>query len=185
LTGIVTGSASADFETKDGYAVGTALGRYWNSNLRSELEFAFRNNSLETVTASATGLGSITADLDGKVNSYSGMYNLYYDLGSIGQTPLRPYVGGGAGFAFLNFDVRSPALPGVALDINSSSFAYQGMVGLAYQMTDRINLFSEYRVFGFTGFDAALTVPAAPLAATLNFDGYTHNIFVGARISVR
>lgn len=176
------GTASLETQTNDGYAVGAALGRYMNFNLRSELEFAYRNNSFANATLTS-GFGSFASNLDGKINAFSGMYNLYYDFGSIGSMGLQPYVGAGAGFAFINTDIRPTGIP-VALTTESSTFAYQGMAGVAFQLSNNIDLFTEYRIFGLDDFKATITGPGGGSAA-LKFNGLNHNIFVGARLSIR
>ena len=196
VSGDATGGASLDLQTKDGLAIGAALGRYLNEKSRSEMEFAYRNNSLGSAAVGADlntpnpilpgGQGNVSAalqpNLDGRVQVYSGMYNLYHDFGSRCQT-IRPYVGAGVGFAFINADVHSPALPGISIDVERSSFAYQGMAGIAYQWSNRIDLFAEYRVLGIDEFEATIAGPAA--AASLDFGGMTHNVFMGARIAIR
>ena len=179
------GEASFDFQTNDGYALGTAIGRRLGNGLRSEVEFAYRNNTIGSITAAAPGLGTVGFDLDGSVNSYAGMYNLYLDLGRRKCKRVNPYIGGGIGFAFTDADVAFDVFgQPVELDTETSSFAYQGIAGISYKLKSHVELFSEYRVFGTDEEQISVTLPGLG-SGSADFGGMSHNVFFGARIALR
>ena len=179
------GEAFFDFQTNDGYALGTAIGRRLDNGLRREFEFTYRNNTIGSVTAAVPDLGSIGFDLGGSVNSYAGMYNLYYDITRWQSSRLTPYIGGGIGFAFTDTNVAFDVFgQPVEIDTETSSFAYQGIAGISYKLKSQVELFSEYRVFGIDEEQLAVTLPGLG-SGSVDFGGMSHNVFFGARIALR
>lgn len=167
-----TAPASLTFE--DGFLLGGALGRKFGSALRGEVEFAFRNNSAETWNLT----GATTLPNAGDADFYSIMFNSILDLGTYRNW--TPYIGGGIGIGFI--DYNGVAIVGPAsVSIQDEVFSYQGMVGFSRSINSRINLFSEYRYFGFNSADVEVAgVPAAGLTA-----GSTdaENVLFGLRMS--
>ncbi|AWK89084.1 OmpA family protein [Azospirillum thermophilum] len=103
--------------------------------LRAELEFAWRwRNSVKETQSSNPALNG----LSGKTSSIAFMGNALYDFNT--GTPVTPYIGLGAGIA----QVRQH-LNGVS--DKDWVFAYQGIVGAAYSMTDNLALTIDYRYF--------------------------------------
>ena len=119
-----------------GWAAGGVIG-YDFIGPRVELEGMFRqNNANVNFTAGGTGFGGFGVN----IQQTSVMANVLYDFA---QGSFTPYIGAGAGVAFINasaFGVPS----------NTPQFAYQGMLGLAYRIDSnwRVNL--EGRYFGTT-----------------------------------
>lgn len=102
---------------------------------RAELEFAWRWNNKIKDTSSSTG--SLNG-LGGKSRSIAIMGNGLYDIDT--GTAFTPYVGVGAGLAQVH------------LDLNGTSdkdwvFAYQGIAGVAYNVTSNLALTVDYRYF--------------------------------------
>ena len=89
------------------------------------------------------------------------MLNAYWDFTSVGPRCLTPYVGIGIGFAFADADFSLNNSQIIEDNGSDSSFAYQYMVGVNYNMYQTVNLFVEYRRFmtndlsieGVTGFE--------------------------------
>jgi opacity protein-like surface antigen len=96
---------------------------------------------------------------------------------------LTPYIGAGAGFAFIDASIQPVGVP-ATIDLQTSSFAYQFIAGAAMPISQRAQLFAEYRFFG-TG-DFSLNAAAQGLGS-LAADGdlTTHNVFAGLRINLR
>lgn len=140
-----------------GYA--TAMG------LRAELEFAWRwRNGIdgtESATPALQGLG-------GKTSSIAFMGNALYDVNT--GTAFTPYIGLGAGVA----QVRQ--------SLNGASdkdwvFAYQGIVGASYAVTDNVAVTLDYRYF-------ATLDPEFDLGpATSKGEYHNHTILAGLRYS--
>ncbi len=181
VAGGAGGTGSIDFEMNDGWSFGGAIGRRVRPNVRVEGEFAYRNTTFDHVSGSgAAAVIGQQIPLDGKTNLYSGMLNIAYDFTCFRR--FTPYVGVGAGVVWVNADVVEPTTP-LALNLEYSTFAYQGIVGISSCISDRVDLFGEYRIFGTDTSRIGFAGLGTSLAADL--DIVTHNFFVGARIKMR
>jgi opacity protein-like surface antigen len=117
-----------------GYSFGGMIG-YDFVGPRIALEGLYNNNKS---IVSGGNLGSYGATKD----EIAVMANLYYDFNAGGTWV--PYIGAGAGVAF-------DKMSALNLQDNTTNFAYQGIVGIGYNIdpTWRVNL--EGRYFGTTG----------------------------------
>jgi OOP family OmpA-OmpF porin len=116
-----------------GFVAGGVVG-YDFVGPRLELEGSYRKTTGSGIVAFPAGF----ANVNGQINEVSAMLNGFYDF-TPGAT-ISPYVGAGAGIAFVD-----PSLsPGCTLC--STQFAYQGIVGVSYNVTQslRINLDGRY-----------------------------------------
>lgn len=96
------------------------------SNMRAELEFGYRTNSIDTVQ-----LGNAAATTSGgKAQVLSYMGNVYYDFNNTSR--VTPYIGAGAGVADVSLD--NQGVLGLT-DESDVAFAYQFMAGLSYAPT--------------------------------------------------
>jgi len=116
-----------------GYSFGGMIG-YDFVGPRVALEGLY-NNSKSTVSGGA--LPAFGASKD----EIAAMANIYYDFNAGGT--IVPYIGAGAGVAF-------EKISALGLQDNSTTFAYQGILGVGYNVdpTWRVNL--EGRYFGTT-----------------------------------
>ncbi len=170
---VIPDAANATVMLNDGFGIGVALGQYQGPNLRTELEFTFRNNDVDSVFE--TGFTASTFDVDGTINSFSGMFNMVWDFQSrpvFGR--LRPYAGAGLGYAFV--DVSVPENSVIEDNENQSSFAYQLMAGLSRPVNCHMQGFVEYRYFNADPIRilASSSVGSAEYA--------TDNVFFGVRM---
>ena len=126
---------NGSYSTDTGFAVGGKIG-YDFVGPRIELEGVYRNNR---------GNGSAFPReliVNGQINQVSAMANLLYDFAP-GAT-ITPYIGAGAGIAFVD-----PSLsPGCTMC--STQFAYQGIVGLSYNMAPGWRIDLDGRYYGTT-----------------------------------
>jgi outer membrane protein OmpA-like peptidoglycan-associated protein len=123
---------SQSFNT--GWALGGAVG--WDFvGPRVELEGMYRENQ-GSLTAPALGVS-----FPDKIYQVSAMANILYDFNAGGTWV--PYIGAGAGVAFVNTSINSNWA-------ESTQFAYQGIVGIGYNIDTmwRVNL--EGRYYGTT-----------------------------------
>jgi outer membrane protein OmpA-like peptidoglycan-associated protein len=127
---------NGDVEFNDGYAGFLTFGGklFW---FRGEGEFGYRNNDVDSVT----GIGS--ANGKAKVLSYMG--NLLFDIPT--GTPWVPYVGAGIGGARLDLDSVSLPAAGVSVDDDETGWAWQGIAGVTYHVSDNLGIFADYRYF--------------------------------------
>jgi len=155
-----------DFDT--GYAVAGALGRTYGA-FRGELEVAYQMNGVNThqgVTAGGIALdgedagvlitgspnlgvtvGDLVADGQGDLSTTFVMANVFYDFNTGGR--LTPFIGGGAGIGFVDVNY---APSGVAIiQDDATEFAYQGVAGVAYEVSPAIELLLAYRYRATSG----------------------------------
>ncbi|MBF0267693.1 MAG: OmpA family protein [Alphaproteobacteria bacterium] len=140
--GAINGSADYD----GGFAVlgnlGYDYGRYNWGNLRSELELGYRRNGADSISGTATGVG--TGSASGDASAISLMLNGLWDMPV--NFPVRPYLGAGIGAARVDFDnVKTSA--GTFLKDSDYQFAYQGIVGLGWDVTNNWRAALDYRYF--------------------------------------
>jgi outer membrane protein OmpA-like peptidoglycan-associated protein len=120
-----------------GYAVGGKVG-YDFVGPRIELEGLYRNNQGNGFVPFGNGVGFV----NGQINQVSVMANLLYDFAP-GAT-ITPYIGAGAGIAFVD-----PSLS-AGCTMCSTQFAYQGILGVAYNVDQNWRISLDGRYYGTT-----------------------------------
>ncbi len=143
------GSAQINYDT--GYAVLGSLGWGFGNGLRLEVEGNFRDNGLDTVTR-----GHVTAHASGRNNTIGVMTNVLYDM-DIGLNWAYPYIGGGVGYAWSQYDNARASISSPFASARSNNttggFAYQAIAGVAFPIpaVRGLSLTAEYRFFGVNG----------------------------------
>jgi OOP family OmpA-OmpF porin len=120
--------ANQQVSPQTGFAVGGKVG-YDFVGPRVELEGLYRSNSTNTFVSGNRGFAS-------QINQVSAMANLLYDFAP-GST-ITPYVGAGAGVAFVDGDGS----------LSSTVFAYQGIVGLGWNVDTNFRVDLDGRYYG-------------------------------------
>jgi outer membrane protein OmpA-like peptidoglycan-associated protein len=135
-----------------GYAVGNGF--------RFEGELGYRDNDLGD---------NDSLDDGGNLSAWSLMANGYYDFNRGGV--VQPYVGLGIGIAEVDVDAADldPA-PAVFADGSETGFAWQGMIGLGWQVAPQLIVDLGYRYFSVDGVDFDVTVDTLP-PAIFNAEG--------------
>jgi opacity protein-like surface antigen len=120
--------------------VGTgAFGRSFG-NFRAEGELSYSTNDVSTVSALGVSLGA-----SGDISTVGFMVNGYYDFDT--NSKWKPYIGGGIGGA--NVSLNNVSVVGVPLaDDDTTVFAYQAKVGVAYEFSPAWEGTLGYRFFG-------------------------------------
>jgi outer membrane protein OmpA-like peptidoglycan-associated protein len=118
-----------------GLALMGALGFRFDYGLRTEEEIGYRRSTIDKLSGAA-GTGHSSA--------LSFMTNMLYDFKTGG--PLTPYIGVGVGGARTSYNGAGPIAGGTIND-SDVPFAYQGIVGVAYNVSDRFALTADYRYF--------------------------------------
>ncbi|MDK9723217.1 MAG: OmpA family protein [Rhodospirillales bacterium] len=136
-------NANVDFDNGFGVlgAVGYDYGRFSWGNLRTEIELGYRRNGADSISGSNTTVG--VGGLSGDVSALSGMINGLWDMPV--NFPVRPYLGAGIGVARINVDNVSRATGFV--DDSDVQFAYQGIAGLGWEITNNWRANLDYRYF--------------------------------------
>ena len=172
-----------DIGSQDGVGLGFAFGQIQGKNLRSELEFSYRNNDIDDLFLTDFGTGRETLGGVGDIESYAGMLNLYWEFVDLCQGRLKPYIGAGVGAVNVSADLRLDGGMDAFTDNDDSSFAYQYMVGVNYKVRTYSDFFVEYRYFAADSIRFDTTLPAGSLLdgdGELNYE--TNNIFFGMRL---
>lgn len=114
----------------NGINLNLKAGQYYDdvigdSDIRGEIEGSYIDNDFDNIS--------------GDVTIYAGMVNGYYDFNN--SSKITPYVGLGVGAAFVEAQSSS------FTDDEQTVFAYQGMLGAAYEYDNDIDLTMGYKYF--------------------------------------
>ncbi len=125
------------------YDPGASLGGFWGyefGNFRVDGELAIRINKINSLNG---------APIDGDTSAFSYMVNGYFDFPTNG--PVKPYIGGGIGFATVSIDWHVPGFfpfSQVSIaDDSDSGVAYQFSAGIGYEINPRTTVSFGYRYF--------------------------------------
>ncbi len=127
---------SNNYNMDIGYAVGGVMG-YDFVGPRVELEGVFRSNN----GRGTANFGNIFSNVNGRIEQLSVMANLLYDF--VPGATVTPYVGAGAGIAFADAAINGCSLC-------STQFAYQGIVGLGWNVDQNFRINLDGRYYGTT-----------------------------------
>jgi OOP family OmpA-OmpF porin len=148
---------NVDFDT--GWAAIATVGyAFWESNWRVELEAGYRQTDINKGVfehnppgPAHTGDTAFTGDHIGEASI---MANALYDIHLTDRLTFS--IGAGAGAANVRVEMKNAPFP---VDDSDWAFAWQGLAGLSYALTDRLDLTLNYRYFRVEdGIDAA-TLP--------------------------
>ncbi len=151
---------NSDFTTNikssfnDGAAARAAIGHDFGK-IRLEAELAYRKNRASAVSGAGLAAfpGVAAGPATGGFRTMSYMANMLYDFDF--GSKVTPYIGAGAGVAHIQLHNLTAGGP-IAGSTSDSVFALQGIVGLAYEISRKVNLTLDYRyLFGST--DAKFT----------------------------
>ncbi len=137
----------------EGYIGGLRLGYRFGANLRADVEYAYRRNSIAYLASPGN---IITPGYSFTFQTHALMANGYLDLGTF--YGITPYVGGGLGAASISTKGSiAPGDPGFDYSEGQTAFAAQVRVGASYALTDRLDLGIEYTHFRAFGIDGNLS----------------------------
>ena len=164
----------------DDWTFGASFGKQVHRYARCEFELTCRDNEVskwfeqEFDNSGVLVLNNVTA-ATGSVKSYSGVFNILFDFADrcVGCPAL--YLGAGLGAIYVDADFATAANSYEAAD---SSFAYQFIGGVNYPLSQRVDLFTEYRYLG-ADYLTVDDVTAGQSLGDFNFD--SNSIFFGAR----
>ncbi len=141
----------------NGYDAVASVGYGFGNGLRTEVEGHYTNNDVNNRV-----LTTIPTTSTGHTESYGALVNVLYDfnLPYFGiNLPIEPYVGVGAGYLWTHLSpLTSVGTTGQVLRVGGTngSFAYQGIVGAAYNISavPGLAVTAEYRYLGQLNQDA-------------------------------
>ncbi len=186
------GASKSTFRFGDGFTGEGSLGYGLSSGLRVELEGLYMQNNVNH--RRTTPIPGTTTGHDEK---YGPMVNALYDL-DLAQfglaLPVTPYVGVGAGYLWTHLSPFTTVYDGNAavnrVGGTQGSFAYQGIVGVAFNIVQvpGLALTGEYRFLGTlpsntgSAFQSTAFTPTGIHKGNADFNSsYNHSVMVGVR----
>lgn len=165
----------------DDFVFGGSIGRQAHPHGRVEFEFTLRDNDVASwFEQEFDNSGVLTSNFStaatGDLTSYSGMFNVVFDLYDrrVGCPGL--YLGGGIGGIYVDSDFATATDSYAVAD---SSFAYQFIGGVNYAASQRVDLYAEYRYLGADYLNVDNLTTGQSLG---DFTIDTNNVFVGVRV---
>jgi len=151
--------------TDPGFGGGAAIGYKFQFGLRLDADVTYRLNTLDKLTRNG-----IPESLDGEIFSLAYMLNCWYEF-NVGAGWM-PYLGLGLGAATKWVDLGdSEYFFLVDQEDDSTSFAFQFGLGVAYALTNKMVASVDYRYFD----------SLEPDLLGQDFDYANHNIMAGFR----
>lgn len=127
--------SDVDIDLDDGYDVSAAAGMYLEP-FRLELQYASQWND-------TTFLLNDVVEEEGDLWANLFMLNAYWDITVAERTCL--YLGAGVGLLYCEIENDAPFLTVPLPDDDGTAFAYQAMIGVAYELTQQLTLTGGYR----------------------------------------
>ena len=173
-----------------GYVGVLSLGWGFGNGLRAEIEGNYRTNDIDDVS----GFGG-TSGASGSALSYGVMANVFYDFDlasfgiNTGGFSVQPYIGGGIGYIWREFDdVRVDVLGGrVRTSDTDGRFAYQAILGVGFplhQYVPGLTLTAEYRFMGTLEHKYTTTSGGGSFTiseSSTESENYNHSVLIGLR----
>lgn len=145
----LSGLSDAQTALESGFLVGGAVGGLVYDSLRLEGEVSYARNEAEGPTDFP---GLIVLPTEGDLSAIYLLANLWYDV-DVGRR-VTPYIGGGAGVAFVDADLSLPLASTVAgLKDDDTAFAWQLGAGVKYGLSRDFALELGYRFRRVEGAD--------------------------------
>jgi opacity protein-like surface antigen len=163
----VNSDSSIGFNGFVGYKTG--------GSLRGEAEVFYNSSNIKGATGTLSGLGitagSASVPASGNISNLAVMINGYYDFNN--DSKFTPFVGVGVGYGSTtanangNITLGGATIPVISNNSSSSGFAYQLKAGASYAITDRNDLYLQYRYLNTGG----------------NLNGSTNSFEIGTRLN--
>jgi opacity protein-like surface antigen len=185
-------AAGLDFDDEDlddtgmiGVGVGYRFNRWFRADLTVDYEWPSDFEGTTICPAPCGGAGVVGTNVEsGELSAITTLANLYIDLGY--WNGFSPYVGAGAGFAYLMMDdiVTEDAVLG-SIDLGDAddwTFAWALMAGLAYEFTPNLALDVGYRYLNLGSLETDTLTEIGVGDGTFTYDDLqAHEIRVGMR----
>ncbi|GBQ29292.1 OmpA family protein [Gluconacetobacter azotocaptans] len=182
-------SSSSTLRHHDGFTGFGSFGWGFGNGLRAEVEGVYNYSQINH----RSGVPNTTSGSD---QSYGGLVNVLYDidLKQFGiDIPVTPFVGVGAGYLWQHYNpTTTNYINGATTRLGGTNggFAYQGIVGAAYDVPNvpGLQITAQYRMLGQAFSDGSFTHTSyGPGAAgrrtgNVNFDDrFNHQFILGLR----
>ncbi len=180
--------SKSTFRFGDGFNGEGSIGWGFGNGLRTEIQGAYYYNNVNH--RSGTPVTGVTS---GHAESYGALVNVLYDL-DLAQfglvLPVTPYVGVGAGYLWNHLSPFTTQYSDGNIDRTggtNGSFAYQGIVGAAYNIAPvpGLALTAEYRFLGQLdqeAYESTSFTPTGVHKGNADFnDQFNHSFMLGLR----
>jgi len=173
-----------------------AFGWGFGNGLRAEVEGVYNWSDLSSISATTGDPKGhpMHGRTNGSDRSYGGFVNVLYDIDlkrlfNI-DVPVTPFVGVGAGYLWENVNSTTALQTAISQHGTNGSFAYQGIVGAAYDIPGvaGLQMTTEYRMIGqVESFDngfiqQSYSGPLGHDSTRLRYDQrFNHQFIVGVR----
>lgn len=128
-----------EVQFESGIGFSKTIGIYLYPRLRVELEVSYFDIDIDSVS-----IANFSLSASGSVETVSGMVNVLMEFPV--HDDWHPFAGVGVGVAHTKADISVPAGP-FSESGSDTVLAYQGIVGIGYDLTDVLMLTGEYRYF--------------------------------------
>ncbi|MFZ4856005.1 MAG: outer membrane protein [Desulfuromonadaceae bacterium] len=173
-------SGSLDTEFNPGFMVGGVAGIAIKTNYSAnierisvEAEVGYRSNSLDKMKST----NGLSAEMDGSFSVTNYMLNLNIENSTLlsNTLPMRLFITAGVGAAVASIDSIFYQGSLLIKSAKDTQFAYQGGLGVGFDVTQSVSLETKYRYLGTSSF---------------KFDGVnaeygSHNILFGVRYAFK
>lgn len=126
-----------------GWTVGVVGGYEMCNDFSVEAEVSYRGNNPKHNHSSSTTTTRSSSSSNHNFRTWSFMGNLYYDIDMCWC--VKPYVGVGIGYDDVHGGNHSGSSSSSSVHHKDSGFAYQVMVGAAYELCNELDLTLEYK----------------------------------------
>ncbi len=176
FSGSIGGSTeTVDTDFDSGFSFGAAIGYTFasagNVNFRGEIDLSFAQNDADTIDFSGNGAGN-EGNVSGDIQSTRLFANVLADFQT--GSAFTPYIGGGLGFGFHEFDVAYGGAP-VRLTGDDESFSTQIILGASYSLNDRTSLFADARFIRDYDVSTPRVTPGGTATVEDDLDSYQLN----------
>ncbi|MCE2576342.1 OmpA family protein [Komagataeibacter sp. FNDCR2] len=180
----------------DGWTGFAAFGWGFGNGLRAEVEGVYNWSDLSSITATTGDPKGhrMRGRTDGSDRSYGGFVNVLYDIDLKRlfdiDVPVTPFVGVGAGYLWQNVSGITTLQHTISQHGTNGSFAYQGIVGAAYdipgvaglQMTTEYRMIGQVESFDMGTINQSYSGPLGRDTTHLRYDQrFNHQFIVGVR----
>lgn len=141
-----TATATVDNEYKTGWLLGMMLGksfRPWAEWVAPRLEADINFSQTDIDIHRVNGVKTEDPNAYGDVTNFDFLINAFLDFKLTKN--IFPYIGGGVGLGFTDFDRHGTNAGGVIMDDNGFGFAWQGGAGFAFPVANGTLLDVGYR----------------------------------------
>ena len=187
-----------DYDTADDWAGFARLGYRFTENWRVELEGGYRSNGIDGIVSPNAGIpngicnvtpaAGVCDPAAGDITTTTLMANVIYDFGDA-SWDLRPFIGLGAGVARVNVDTLGTfggaRTVGFGVDDSFTELAAQGILGLAWAISDRAHVDLTYRYL-MSSYGEVDTFTSTAITDQGQFNGRiddSHTLTLGLRYS--